>query len=221
MRTRPRATSSVPVLTALTPDPYRDGYRVVEVDRGRFASLRADALAPLRLVVGTALSEPVLRQLHALADAEAALRAALRLLGLRAHARAELGRRLRARQHRPAAVEAALVTLSARGLLDDHAFAERFAATRARRGRGPQRLLRDLQAQGVERRVAETAVAAGLRTEGIDLQAEARRAAERRLRVLGKRSDSTQRRRLAGYLVRRGYSAADAHTVATELCPNS
>lgn len=211
----------MPVLTALTPDPYRPGHRVVEVDRGRFASLPVEALAPLQLAVGATLLEPALRQLHALADAEAALRAGLRLLGLRAYARAELGRRLRTRQHPPAAVEAALATLSARGLLDDRAFAERFAATRARRGRGPQRLLRDLQAQGVERRVAETAVAAALRDEGIDFHAEARRAGERRLRVLGGRSALTHRRRLAGYLVRRGYSVADARAVAAELCSNS
>lgn len=210
----------MPVLTALAPDPYRPGYRVVEVDRGRFASLRADELAPLGLVVGAALAEPLLGRLHALADAEAALRAAVRMLALRAHARVELGRRLVKRQHPPAAVETALATLAARGLLDDRAFAERYAATRARRGRGPLRLVRDLQAQGVDRRLAETAVAAGLRAEGIDLQLEARRTAERRLRVL-RGQTAPARRRLTGYLVRRGYSVADACAVATELCPNS
>jgi len=211
----------VSVLTALAPDPYRPGYRLVEVDRGRFASLGEAVLEPLGLVVGAALAPEVLARLHALADAEAALRAAVRMLGLRAHARGDLGRRLIARQHAPRAVESALTTLAARGLLDDRAFAERYAATRARRGRGPVRLVRDLLAQGVDRGTAEAAVAAGLRAEGIDLQREARRLAERRMRALARRPGPERRRQLAGYLVRRGYSVADAQSVARELCPNS
>lgn len=208
------------VLTALAPDPYRPGFRVVEVDRGRFASLAAADLTPLGLVVGEPLADPVLARLHALADVEAARRAAVRLLALRAHARGDLGRRLVARQHPPAAVAAAVASLADQGLLDDRAYAERYAATRARRGRGPTRLVCDLLAQGVERALAEEAVAAGLRAEGIDLKAEARRLAERRLRM-ARPAVRPDRRRLVHYLVRRGYEAGDARAVAAELCPNS
>src|SRR6059036_2584009 len=97
----------------------------------------------------------VLDRLRELADVEGAQRAALRALARRAHARGDLRRRLVKRQHPPAAVDAALERLAARGLLDDGRFAEQYAALRATRGKGPARLLRDLLTQGVERRAAE------------------------------------------------------------------
>ena len=208
------------ILTALAPDPYRPGYRIVEVDRGRFASLPDDALTPLALAHGMTLEPPLLARLHALADAEAAQRAALRMLALRSHARAELGRRLLRRQHPPAAVTEAIAALVRRGLLDDRVFAERYAAVRARRGLGPARLIRDLLAQGVDRATAETAVRAGLEGEAIDVCAEARRFAARRLPALARFAPPERRRRLVAYLQRRGYGAADAQVVARELCSN-
>ena len=208
------------VLTGLAPDPYRPGYRIVEVDRGRFASLPDEALVPLALARGMTLESAVLARLHALADTEAALRAAMRMLALRSHARAELVRRLVRRQHPPAAVEEAIATLVRRGLVDDRVFAERFAAARARRGLGPARLIRDLLAQGVDRGTAEAAVRAGIAAEEIDVCEEARRFAARRLPALARFAPPERRRRLAAYLQRRGYAAADAHVVARELCPN-
>lgn len=211
----------MPVLTALAPDPARPSYRVVEVDRGRFASLPESALAPLRLVVGAPLPPAALDRLHELADVEAALRAGVRMLALRAHARAGLRRKLLGRQHPPAAVDAALAVLAERGLLDDRGFAERFAVTQARRGRGPARLLRDLQVHGVARAVAEAAVPAALAAEGVDLREEARRVARRRLAAVRGFDLAERVRRLAGYLVRRGYSTPDALAVAREVCPNS
>ena len=42
----------MPTLTALAPDPRQPGYRLVEVDRGRFASLPAEALQGLELTLG-------------------------------------------------------------------------------------------------------------------------------------------------------------------------
>ena len=77
----------------------------MEVDRGRFASLPAETLAPLHLELGRALSDDALRQLQAAADEEAAARAALRALSLRSYARVDLRRRLMQKQHPPAAVE--------------------------------------------------------------------------------------------------------------------
>lgn len=208
------------VLTGLAPDPYRPGYRLVEVDRGRFASLAGEALASLPLAVGEPIAPAVMARLHALADAEAALRAAMRMLALRSHARAELRRRLVRRQHPPAAVDEAIAILVARGLLDDRVFAERYAAARARRGMGPARLIRDLMAQGVDGRLAEGAVREGLAAEEIDVCEEARRLASRRLAALGDLAVPERRRRLVTYLQRRGYATADALLVARELCPN-
>src|SRR5437763_350767 len=48
----PRSNPPVPILTGLAPDPRQSGYRLVVVDRARFASLPGDALASLRLDLG-------------------------------------------------------------------------------------------------------------------------------------------------------------------------
>jgi len=208
----------VPTLTGLAPDPRQPGYRLVEVDRGRFASLPLEALEPLSLQLGAELAPAVLDRLRELADVEAAERAALRALARRAHARVDLRRRLVKRQHPPAAVEAALDRLALRGLLDDRRFAEQYAALRATRGKGPARLLRDLQAQGVERRTAEHAVRQALEEEGIDPEVEARAVAAKRARQLAGLPVPVRKRRLLAFLVRRGYGGPQLRELVEELC---
>ena len=208
----------MPTLTSIAPDPRQPGYRLVEVDRGRFASLPAEALDWLSLRVGTELAPVMLERLRELADVEAAQRAALRALARRAHARRDLERRLAKKQHPPRAVAAALERLAARGLLDDRGFAERYAAVRATRGKGPARILTDLLAQGVERRVAEAAVGRALEEEGIDPQVEARAAATKRARQLGGLPPPVRRRRLLAFLVRRGFAGPQVKELVRELC---
>lgn len=208
----------MPTLTGLAPDPRQPDYRLVEVDRGRFASLPVVALQPLGLTVGMELEAVVIDRLRALADIEAAERAALRALARRAHARHDLERRLVKRQHPRAAVDMALERLAARGLLDDRLFAERYAALRAVRGRGPARLIRDLLAQGVERRTAEDAVRHALDDEGIDPSVEARAVAVRRASQLGGLPGRVRKRRLLAFLLRRGYDSAQVKDLVQELC---
>jgi regulatory protein len=208
----------VPILTGIAPDPRQPGYRLVEVDRGRFASLPGDALEWLGLRIGAALTPAVLGRLRELADVEAAQRAALRALARRAHAWRDLERRLAKKQHPPAAVKTALERLAARGLLDDRRFAEQYAAVRATRGKGPARIVADLLAQGVERGVAEGAVGPALAEEGIDPQVEARAAAAKRARQLGGLPPPVRRRRLLAFLVRRGYSLPQVKELVKELC---
>ena len=208
----------MPTLTALAPDPRQPGYRLVEVDRGRFASLPVAALEPLRLEVGAALAPAVLDRLRELADIEAAERAALQALARRAHARLDLQRRLVKKQHPPAAVDAALERLASRGLLDDRRFAEQYAALRATRGKGPARLLGDLMAQGVERRTAEHAVRRALEEEGIDPGVEARAVATKRARQLAGLPVPVRKRRLLAFLLRRGYAGVPLKDLVEELC---
>lgn len=208
----------MPILTGLAPDPRRPDYRLVEVDRGRFASLPAAALAGLDLTVGQAISPRVLERLQELADLEAAHRAALRALARRAHARLDLRRRLLQKQHPPTAVDAALDRLSADGLLDDARFAVDYAAAKARRGRGPARLVSDLQTQGVDRRVAEEAVRVSLAAEGVDPAAAVRTLAEKRARQLAGLPPQVRKRRLVAFLVRRGFGGAGVYDLVQKVC---
>ena len=206
------------ILTGLAPDLRRPDYRVVELDRGRFASLPAAALGPLGLVIGAEVDEAVAAKLQHLADIEGAHRAALRAVSRRAHARYDLRRRLLQKQHPAPAVDAALARLEADGLLDDATFARTYAATRSARGRGPARLIKDLLAQGVERRVAEDAVHRALDDEGIDPAIAVRAVAEKRARQLAGLPAPVRKRRLLAYLARRGYQGAGVRPVVEALC---
>ena len=205
------------ILTGLAPDPHRPEYRLVEVDRGRFASLPADALAGLDLIIGREINPLVLERLQELADIEAAHRAGLRALARRAHARHDLRRRLLQKQHPPHAVDEALARLEATGLLDDARFAIDYAAAKARRGRGPARLIGDLLAQGVERRVAENAVRTSLAAEGVDPAEAVRALAEKRARQLAGLPQPVRKRRLVAFLMRRGFSGAEVREVVEGL----
>jgi regulatory protein len=209
----------VPTLTGLAPDPRQPGYRLVEVDRGRFASLPGDALdaLPLPLRPGVELSAAVLARLQELADVEAASRAALRALAMRGRARRDLRRRLIQKQHPPRAVDEALARLDAQGLLDDRRFAVEYAARHAARGRGPARLVADLQRQGVDRAVADTAVGEALAEEGIDPDHALRAVAARRASQLAALPPAVRRRRLLAYLGRRGYGGAQVKELVEEL----
>ena len=205
------------ILTGLAPDPHRPEYRLVEVDRGRFASLPADALAGLDLIIGREINPLVLERLQELADIEAAHRAGLRALARRAHARHDLRRRLLQKQHPPHAVDEALARLEATGLLDDARFAIDYAAAKARRGRGPARLIGDLLAQGVERRVAENGVRTSLAAEGVDPAEAVRALAEKRARQLAGLPPAVRKRRLVAFLMRRGFSGAEVREVVEGL----
>ncbi len=208
------------LLTGLAPDPRRPDYRLVEVDRGRFASLPAEALAGLGLIVGVEISARVFARLQELADLEGAYRAALRALARRAHARFDLRRRLLQKQHPPAAVDGALARLAALGLLDDARFARDYAGAKATRGggRGPARLVRDLLSQGVERRVAEEAVRAALADDEVDPDATVRAVAEKRAKQLAGLPAAVRKRRLVAFLARRGFQGPTLRQVVEDLC---
>jgi regulatory protein len=206
----------MPILTGSAPDPRHPDHRMLEVDRGRFASLPTAVLTGFDLTPGRAIDARTLSRLTRLADIEAAFRAGLRSLARRSYAVGDLRRKLIQRQHPAAAVDAALERLAERGLLDDARYARLYAGTRVARGRGPSRLLRDLEARGVTRAVAEQAVKDAFAEEGVDPLQAARVAARQRAAVLQHLPVDVRRRRLAAFLVRRGYGGPQLSAVVRE-----
>jgi regulatory protein len=164
---------------------------------------------------GTTLTPDRLDRLGELADEEGAFRTLLRALERRAYARADLGRRLARKGHRGEAVTSALERAAAMGLLDDAAFARNFVETRAARGRGPARLVRDLQAMGVDRRHIDAALAAHWPADS-DQSAMPRALAAKRARQLGDLPREAKRRRLVAFLARRGYSGPEVREAVRE-----
>jgi len=207
---------TLPVLTALEPDPRRPGTLRVELDGVRFGAVAAELARAAGLAVGRVVDQSLHEQLTGAADAEAAFRTLLRALERRSFARADLARRLMRKAHPRQAVEAAVERALGLGLLDDSAFAQSYVQTRAARGRGPARVTRDLMAMGVERAVIDRAVAAewpeGSDRRGVPMALAAKRAAQ-----LGDLPRPVKRRRLLAYLARRGFSGRDITDLVARL----
>ncbi len=197
-----------PRITALEHDPRRPGTVCLEIDGGRFGAVPQDLVSAESLVVGRAVDAELHQRLGTAADAEGAYHTALRCLELRAYARSDLARRLQRKGHPRSAVEAALERAAALGLLDDEAYVRSYVQTRAARGRGPSRLIRDLLAMGVQRTLIDRALAAEW-PEGSDRTSMPRALAVKRVSQLGALPRQTKRRRLLAYLARRGFSGRD------------
>jgi len=117
------------------------------------------------------------------------------------------------RRGAPAPVAAeVLADLTARGHLDDAAFARHWVATRSARGYGPARLRAELRARGVAGSLVDAALAA----QGDDELERARAVARRRLPALQRADRTRAAARLRDHLVRRGYSAAVVSRVVRE-----
>lgn len=203
-------------ITAITPDVRRAGAIRVDVDGTTLCVLAREDADVLGLVPGMPVEGGLVEGLNAAADSEAAFRTALRALERRSFARSDLGRRLVRKGHPAAAVDVALGRLSARGLLDDAAFALGYAEVRSTRGRGPARVRRDLGAMGVERDAIDRAMAVVWPPE-VDNGQRALELARTRAVRLAKLPRVAQRRRLLAFLARRGYTGDIAHRAVSQL----
>jgi regulatory protein len=111
-------------------------------------------------------------------------------------------------------VAAAVVAdLTARGYLDDAAFARQWVLSRSPRGYGAARLRAELRQRGVAASLIDTALATLDRDAALE---QARAVARRRLPALKRISADKAGSRLRDYLLRRGYSASVVSRVLRE-----
>ncbi len=203
-------------ITAIERDPRRPGTVRLEIDGARFGVVPADLIAAEGLKPGQTIAPAVHERLSAAADVEAAFRTGLRVLELRAYARADLGRRLQRKGHPRVAVDVALERLGGLGLLNDEAYARNYVQTRAARGRGPLRLTRDLLSMGVQRSLIDRAIAAEW-PEGSDRTSMPQALVSKRAAQLGTLPRQTKRRRLLAYLARRGFSGREVSALVERV----
>ena len=130
----------------------------------------------------------------------------LRLLGTREFSSARLADRLRRRGFAEDEVARALDRLRVEGALDDGRAARAFTETFLRRGRASRRVLRDVEAQGIDTATAQEAVHAAFAT--LDEDDLMREVVARR--VTGPIQDRAELNRLHRFLVRRGFRSSDA-----------
>jgi len=204
-------------ITKLAASGRRAEMVAVYVDGERAGVLPAERAYALGIEVGVVLDRERRGQLDVALQAARAYAAAVRMLAARPRSTHELIRRLRAKQHPPAAAAEAVGRLASSGLLDDSAFAGHFARQRMAKGYSGRRIVADLQRRGVERRVAERAVE---RVEQDEVGSGASRAetlARRRIGQLSGLPDQVIVRRTVGYLARRGFASGAAVQIVRRL----
>jgi regulatory protein len=181
----------------------RDPERFNVFIEGEFAfSVDQLVAAEHDLHVGRQLTSAEIEGLLAADEASRATAASLQFLGYRPRSRAEVERRLARRGFSEAAVAVAIERLERWHYLDDDAFARAWIESRAEhQPRGRRLIQQELREKGVAREVVEQA----LEEIELDEYPAALELARKRARSLRGEAPLVRRRRLAGYLQRRGY----------------
>ena len=198
----------VGVVTAIAAASRRPGRFDVAVDGKAAAVVSVEIVERLALRVGSVLDEAAGRRLAEAAAELATYDRAIGLLAVQGRSAKELGRKLKQRGEPEAYVATALARLSDAGLIDDATYARQVARSRVNgRGDSRRRVSQVLAQKGVARDVVDEAVAEVFADESVDEEALAEASARKKLRGLGSEDAATRRRRLYGYLARRGHDS--------------
>ena len=141
---------------------------------------------------------------------------ALNYLALGRRTRRELELRLRRVSIGKVAPERRLIAmaldrLESRGVLSDSDVARAEASARLRRGEAPARVRQQLRRKGIDARGAESALAEAIHADGFDEEAACFKQAQKRWLSLSSLEPQIAKRRLAGFLLRRGFASGIVH----------
>jgi regulatory protein len=139
---------------------------------------------------------------------------ALNLLAAREYTARGIRRKLVHKAYTPQEADSVVERLVASGIVDDSRFAAEYARQKLVNGSASVRRVRQALAQkGVDQAVAAMAIERVLADEPVDQGAAIERLALRKLRSLGDLDAGVKRRRVFGFLVRKGYELEDIKTV--------
>ena len=205
-------------ITAITPTPRATGRFDLIVDGEPVARLSIDGIERLGLQVGKEITESLSAAIAAEAEVSRTYDRAMAMLAVRGRASGELRRLLVQKGGPPPAVDEAIHRLESAGFIDDAAFARQFTRWKGvTAGLSRRRIERELMRRGIDRETASSAIAETFAEEGVDESASLEQVAERKLRTLTKVDPETRRRRLYGFLARRGYSVDAIRPVVMRL----
>ena len=143
---------------------------------------------------------------------------ALNLLSARPYSVKALHRKLIQKEYPAADADDAIRRLVDAGLLDDAKFAEQYARSKIlSTGASKRRLQQDLYRKGIKPDVATNAIDNVVVDEEIDTAAVVERVARKKLAQLGDLEPLVLRRRLFGFLARRGYDVDEIKRVVGQL----
>lgn len=205
-------------ITALRENPRKPGRYAVLVDGKSVAIVNAAYLHDAGLAVGKVIDEAGGDRLLLAARKLEAFDRAAAALSRRARSAHELERWLLQRGFDRGDVTDAVQRLTEIGAIDDSQFARAFARSRALgKGMSKRRLQQELSRRGVDSRMATAAIADVLEEESVDERALLETAARKKLAVLRGQEPDAVRKRLYGYLARRGYDSADIAAVLRSI----
>lgn len=228
---RESSSGGLVTVTAIAEHPRRPGRYRVALDGAADLVVSVDLIAELKLKPGRVLVAGERSRLEQGARAIACYDKALATLSARARTAADLRRWLRTKEFIETEIAPAVEKLEALGLLDDREFARTFARSRLAPGRGfgIRRVAIELTRKGVARGIvdevlAEYAEEREQRAEeaeaaGQTVRSAVEEAAAKKLRTLAALAPEVQRRRLYGFLVRRGFSSGEIAGVLRTISP--
>lgn len=195
------------VISGIIPTPRHPGRFDVIVDGDAIATLSIDVIERLQLAVGRDVGG-ILERIATEAAQLKVYDRALNMLAFRARSSAELARVLVRKGEDTMHVDRAIERLEEQGLLDDAAFAQVFARSKVvGASQSRRRVQQELARKGVARDVTDAAIDAVFEEEDVDPIAIVAEAARKKLRSLAKLEPAVRKRRLYGFLARRGYDS--------------
>jgi regulatory protein len=206
-------------ITAIEPQKHDPDRVSVFVDGEFRMGVSVEIAHAAHLHVGDEVTEARLAEVERRDRGWQAREAALHLLAVRPRAAVELARRLRRKGYEADVTDEVIERLRELGMIDDAAFAGTLVRDRVRlRPSGARRLASELRAKGVDEEVAREAIRDTLQGEGTDERELALRAAEKWRTRPGEERDGA-RRRLHGFLARRGFGGETIREVIDEVLP--
>ena len=144
----------------------------------------------------------------------------LDLLSARSYTVRNLRRKMQGKGFEAADIDAAIERLTAAGLVDDRKYAYEFARQKVIVGGASIRRARQAMiTKGIASAVADDAIAQLQVDEPVDQSAAMERAALKKLRSMTDADTVAMRRRLFGFLARKGYELDDIKRVVARLIP--
>ncbi len=193
------------VVTKITPQVKNPKRVSVYVDGTFFIGLQLNVLDKLGLRVGRELDEVEVARIALAKDRQNALDKALMYLGRRLHSQTELETKLGRAGFVPDVVGYTIAEVNRLGYINDAAFGVAKATVSAKRKlHGKRRAMVELAKSGVRGETARKAVEDVY--EGHDAMGVARLLAGKRANGMARLDAETARRRLAGMLMRRGFT---------------